>query len=349
MIMRRIIIVLFVFAAAFRSLDAYAGNEQRAGEAGAQQLLLNPWASSAGWASSNMSLTTGIEALFMNVAGTAFVNKLDLTYSYVNHFLGAGINVNNFGVSTKAGEAGVLSAALQSMSFGEIPTTTVSNPDGTGTTFSPKYNVISVAYARQFSNAIYGGATIKVVTERVDDASATGVAIDAGIQYLAGPRDNFRFGVSMQNVGPTMKYSGNGLSFRGYTPDDVFMTFDLPSAEFELPTLIRIGVSNDFQLTEPIHLTVAGTFTSNSFTRDLFSLGAELSLFDIVKLRGGFSYEKGIFDPAQRLTAFTGLAAGATVVIPLDSENGTRACVDYAYRDTNPFGGMHYVGVRLSL
>lgn len=347
--MRRFKIIASIFISLLIVTSTFAGNEQRAGEAGATQLLINPWARSAGWGNSNMSSTTGLESIFLNVAGTAFVNKLDMGFTYTNYLSGAKIGINNFGIASKVGEAGVLSGTLSSISFGDIPRTTVDNPEGTGTSFSPTFNTISVAYARQFSNAIYGGAVFKVINESIDNGSATGVAIDAGIQYVAGERDNFRFGVSMQNVGPTMKYSGNGLSFRGFTSEELFMTFEYPVAEFELPSLIRIGLSNDFLLSEGHNIVVAGTFTSNSFTRDQYSIGAEYNFMDYFQVRGGYCYENDIFDSTKRQTVFTGLSAGASVQVPLNRDKGTYLHIDYAYRDTNPFNGVHSIGVRVNL
>ncbi len=347
--MRRLKTIASLFVILLFATVVFAGNEQRAGEAGATQLLINPWAGSAGWGNANMSSVNGLEAMFLNVAGTAFVKKFDLGFSYTNYLKGADIGINNFGFATKSGEAGVLSASITAISFGELKRTTVENPDGTGTTFKPSYNTISVAYSRQFSNAIYGGAVLKVVSEKIDNVGASGIAIDAGIQYVAGSRDNFRFGVAMQNVGPTMKYKGNGLTFRGFTSEELYMTFEYPSAEYELPSLIRIGLSNDFQLAEGHNLTVAGTYTSNSFTRDQYSVGLEYNLLDYFLVRGAYAYEKDIFDSAKRQTVFTGICAGATIKVPLNKDKGSYLNVDYSYRDTDPFDGVHSIGVRITL
>ncbi len=347
--MRRLKSLAILFVGILLAYSLKAGNEQRAGEAGASQLLINPWGASTGWANSNMSAVKGLEAMYLNVAGLAFTKKLDLGFTYTNYLKGSNININNFGFATKSGEAGVLAAGITMFNFGDIPITSVENPDGTGNTFKPTYTTITASYARVFSNAIYGGASLKVITERIDNLNATGVAIDAGIQYVAGARDNFRFGVSMQNVGPTMKYSGNGLAYRAFTPNDIYMTFDFQSNEFELPSLLRIGVSNEFMLAEDHFLTLAGSFTSNSFTSDQYSIGAEYNFMNYFLARGGYTMEKGIFSDSERKTAFTGLSAGATLKIPIDKENGTFLNVDYSYRNTNPFHGIHTIGVRLTL
>ncbi len=82
------------------------------------------------------------------------------------------------------------------------------------------------------------------------DMSAQGVAIDAGIQYVTGPMENIKFGIALKNVGPTMKFSGDGLTFRGFYNQfsRTSPTFVQPSSEYELPAQLSIGGAYDFLL-----------------------------------------------------------------------------------------------------
>ncbi len=48
--------------------SAYAGNPDRRGQAGATELLINPWDQSGGWIGINTANVRGIEAERMNVA-----------------------------------------------------------------------------------------------------------------------------------------------------------------------------------------------------------------------------------------------------------------------------------------
>ena len=64
--------------------DNFAGNEQRAGQAGASELLINPWARSSGWAAANVACVRGLEGMFNNVAGLAFTPKTELIFSRTN-------------------------------------------------------------------------------------------------------------------------------------------------------------------------------------------------------------------------------------------------------------------------
>ena len=63
---------------------AFAGNPDRAGSAGAGQLLINPWAASNGLAGTNMASVTGLESTFSNVAGLAFVELAFMNSMYLS-------------------------------------------------------------------------------------------------------------------------------------------------------------------------------------------------------------------------------------------------------------------------
>jgi len=95
-------------------------------------------------------------------------------------------------------------------------------------------------------------------------------------------------------------------------------------------------------------VTIAGDFTSNSFSNDQFSLGLEYGFKTYFMLRGGFTYEKDIFSSDLRATVFTGPSAGFTVEIPL-GKTGKTFGLDYSYRATDPFSGTHSFGARFNL
>ena len=312
----------------------------------------------------------GLEALQLNVAGTAFTKKTELIFCRTNWLAGTGISINSFGLSQKVGESGVLSLSLMSMNFGDIEITTVEIPEGGIGTYRPNYTNIAIAYAKEFSNSIYGGLAVKIINEKTADLSASGVCFDAGIQYLTGigknklgkkNSNNLHFGISMKNVGPTMRFRGDGLSFRGAVPpNDIVMTVEQRSADFELPSLIMIGGMFDFYLAQKVdtiagkiksdhRISIAGNFTSNSFIKDQYHGGLEYSFKEIVMIRGGYVYEKGISSYSTRTTCFTGPTVGVSVQIPLNKEKGSTFSIDYSYRDTNPFNGVHSIGAKVTL
>jgi hypothetical protein len=332
-----------------------AGNKDRSGQAGAAELLINPWARSSGWGGVGTSCGHGLEALFTNVAGTGFTKGTDIIFSYTNWLKGSDVNIMAFGLSQKLGSnGGVLTAAVMSMTFGEIDVTTVGQPDGGAGSFKPSYMNINLAYAKAFSNSIYGGLAIKLVSESISDASATAIAIDAGIQYVTGEKEQIKFGIALKNVGAPMHFSGDGLSFRGVIPthdnaNDQF-TVEQRSATYELPATLRIGASYDFYIGEMHRITLAGNFNSNSFSKDQFILGLEYSLKYYLQLRAGYTYQSGMFsaDLGERGTVFTGPSLGFTVSVPFNKEKESGLAIDYSYRATNPFSGTHSVGIKFN-
>jgi len=340
---------LFTFAMLLPAVDSIAGNADRAGEAGASELLINPWARSSGWGGANTAGIRGLEAMYGNVAGIAFTESTELIFSNTQWLKGSEININAFGFTQRVSETGVLGITIMSMRFGDIPITTVEIPEGGIGTFAPNFMNIGISYAKAFSKSIFGGFNLKIISQSIADLSAQGVAIDAGIQYVTGEMENVKFGITLRNIGPTMRFSGDGLSIRTLMPGrDNQFTVEQRSAEYEMPSQLIIGAAYDFLITEDHTLTMAGNFISNSFLKDQFAIGLEYSLKSYLMVRGGYTYEEGVTNTANRTTAYTGPSLGATVQIPLSRDKGTIFAVDYSYRDTDPWAGTHSMSARIT-
>jgi len=127
------------------------------------------------------------------------------------------------------------------------------------------------------------------------------------------------------------------------------LTLEQRSARFEIPSLLNIGASYDWHLNDMHRVSFAGTFVSNSFTKDQGILGVEYAFRKMVHLRGGYMYEAGITGDEDRTTVYTGPSAGVSVDLPFGDEKKSAIAFDYAYRSTNPFSGIHSIGVRISL
>ncbi len=327
-----------------------AGNEDRVGECGSQELLINPWARSSGWGGVGIANARGIEAMYTNIAGMAFTPRTEIVFAHTIWLKGSGVGINTFGLSQKIGETGVIGISVMSMSFGDIQITTVDLPEGGLGTFTPSLMNINLSYAKMFSNSIYGGINVKVITQKISNLSAQGFAIDAGIQYITGEKENIMFGISLKNVGSRMKFKGDGLSFNGtVVSTGSSMTVEQRSAEFELPTTLNIGVAYDFIISDKHKITLAGAFISNSFGKDQYMIGLEYKMMNYLYLRGGYAFEKGTFKKAERTNALTGPSAGLTVQVPVNKKKGTTIGIDYSYRPTNPFQGCHSIGARINL
>ena len=344
-----VIVSLTILVLGF-SNEAFAGNKDRSGQAGATELLINPWAATSGWGNAGMSMVHGVDAMWGNVAGITATNSIDLNFSYTSWLKGSEVNMFSFGFLARVSESVVAGLYVMSFSPGEIYRTTPENPDMTLGTFKPSMMNINIAVAKSFSNSIHAGFVLKIINESISDMVGTGVALDAGIQYVTGITDNIHFGITLKNIGPTMKYSGDGLVFKAH-PESFWgssLTVIHRADKFELPTQLNIAAAYDINFSEGYRLTVAGNFTSNSFSKDQVTLGLEGSLKDYLVLRAGYTLENGMWSDIETdecTNVNTGLSLGASVQAPLGDK--MKLAIDYSFRETKHWNGTHTVGARI--
>lgn len=343
------VIACSAFAAVIISLPtAKAGNGDRVGQAGATELLINPWAKSTGWASANSGAVRGVEAMFLNVAGTAFTRGTEVMFTNTQWLKGSGISINAVGLNQSLGESGgVLGINVMTMSTPDEDITKTDQPAGGNGIFRPSMTNVGLTYAKEFSNSIFGGLGVKAISETFGSVSAQGVAFDAGIQYVAGKKQNLKFGITLKNVGPTMRFSGDGLSTKVRSAQGFDYTINNRAEQFEIPSLLNIGAAYDFHLAEDHRITAALAFNSNSFTNDSYHLGAEYGFKKFLMLRAGYT----IFGDDKINTVVdnvqSGLSAGLSLQLPL-GKSGKNISFDYSFRQTVAFDNTHSFGVKLS-
>ncbi len=331
---------------------SYAGNPDRQGEAGATQLLLNPWARSAGLSTMTTANIAGVEALRLNVAGLVrSPSRTQIMGGHARYFEGTDISMNAIGIAQKVGANGAFGVSLMTLDFGDIPITTEDFPEGTGATFSPRYFNMAISYAHEFENKVSVGLSVRIVSEGLADVTANGIGIDAGVQYVTGDNDEFKFGISLRNVGTPMKYSGDGLtqSLQSPNPDvDGELSFFTRANQFDMPSVLNIGASYDIIINPKNRVTLVGNFTSNTFYEDQIGAGVEYVFNDVFMLRGGYKYELDT-DEEVEASVYNGLSLGASVQVPFNKEKGSNFGIDYAYRHTNVWSGTHNITIRFDL
>lgn len=358
--MKRLIVLLTCLVLIGNS--SYAGNPDRRGEAGAAELSMNGWGSSSGLWTMNTANIQGIESERLNIAGLAFTDKTEIGAAYALWMQGSGVGVIHGGVAQKIKGDNVIGITVQALNLGEVELTTTSNPEGGIGSYKPSFVNIGVSYARKFSNSISGGVTVRLIDENLGNLNAFGMCIDAGLQYVTGPKDNIHFGVSLRNVGTPMKFGGDALATEVNIVSSSTYTLQEESKtnQFELPTQLNIGAAYDFWMgakkeikpkvfKQDYRLTAVANFTSNAFGYDYYGVGLEFGWREILMLRAAWRFEKGQFNSGTRLDVYTGPAAGLTVNIPFKKEGGPHLALDYSYRATSPFLGTHSLGLRFNL
>ncbi|HLP56472.1 MAG TPA: PorV/PorQ family protein [Fluviicola sp.] len=350
--MNKILKYTAVAGAVLSCSGLFAGNEDRVGSAGASQMLINPWGRSSAIGDAGISHVNGLEATFTNIAGLAFTDKTQIKFDYTNWLGGAGIGLSSAGIAQRVSESSVLAVSIQSLNFGDIDITTVDLPEGGIGVFSPRMNIFNLGYARSFSSSIYGGVNFKVISENISNLKANGIAFDAGIRYVTGEQDQVKFGIALKNVGPVMRYKGDGLSTEvNYLNDGNIATLEQRSATYELPSLLNIGGSYDFIFNENNKLIAALGFSANSFQYDQYRVGLDYGMTTekaAFNVRAGYVIERKMFDTDNQANAMSGLTAGFSADA-LVGKNKSALGLQYAMRLAGKFGVVHTFGVTISL
>ncbi|MCB0520225.1 MAG: PorV/PorQ family protein [Lewinellaceae bacterium] len=353
--MNKSIYIFYLLAfVALTNVGVYAGNPDRQGEGGAPELLMNPWARSSGLHTMTTSMISGVEAMRLNVAGLARLNKTEVVLSNTTYLKGTGIHFNAAGLAQKIGKNSALGLSIMAIDFGDIPVTTTLQPEGTGSTFSPRFFNLGLGFSHIFVNKVSVGVLVRAVSEAIQDASASTVALDAGVQYVTGEKDNFKFGISLRNIGGRMQFRGEGLSsevpFPGFD-GDYGGTGNQRTSSFELQSVLNIGLSYDFYAAENHRITPVANYTSNAFSEDQIGGGIEYAFRELVMIRGGYKADFGQFSSDDtKEPLYTGIAAGVTLNVPVSKKaNAPRIAIDYAYLSTKVYDGSHTISVRINI
>lgn len=307
-----------------------AGNIGRQGAAGATELLIPVGSRGTALGGSMIAMASGVDAIHWNPAGM-IRQELGVDAIFSNSQYIADISLNYFAASVKLGDLGALGLSIRTLDFGDIPITTVDEPEGTGATYSPTYLSGGVTFSRAFTDRIYGGATVKFISESVERTTASGVAFDIGVQYLSSV--GLRLGVTLKNLGPEMTYDGPDMEYYVPIPDQEqgsrARSLRLAGAGFELPATLEIGMGYEYKLTDDNRILIMGSFQNSNFGADVFKGGLEYSYNNVLFVRGGYSAlsegnENNIY----------GATVGAGLRIPIQ---GASISFDYAYRVTDFF------------
>ncbi len=328
----------------FVSLNVlYAGNENRKGTAGAQELLLPGGARGLALGGSMLADIQGAEAIFWNPAGMA--RSMKSSELLVSHFqYVAEISLNALAFIQNFKEYGTVGVSLKAVSIGNIKETTVDKPDGTGNFFSPTLQTWSLSYARLFTDRVAVGCNVKYVREEILNETADGVAFDLGLQYESG-LSGLHVGFTIQNIGPSLQFTGTDLS-RGTSYGSTIDPVSVVLEKFELPTSIELALAYDLFEFDRSPTNLYLRFQSNIHDNDELDAGLECSYDHLVYLRGGFRYNTEASTDAYGNERFLfGPSFGGG--IHLETPYGISLQCDYAYRTMRYFDGNHLLTMKV--
>jgi len=342
-------VLMFVLVATISLSMVFAGSDKRRGTAGAQELLLPVGAVGTAMGGSYGAVISGIEAAYWNPAGVA---KLDgngeVIFSHMDYI--ADIDVEYAAIASRVGSFGVLGATLKTINFGEIPVTTTETPDGTGETYSPRYMTMGVVYSRVMTDRINFGVKLNLISETIMRVSATGAALNAGVQYRTAD-DGFMMGVALRNLGTDMIFNGPDLEQTitppGTEPGTRSEPWRIPLSPFELPTQLEISVAYGVLNTGTTTVTLGGSFLNDNFSLDQYTFGAEIELMNMIYLRGSYALAEDpetheFYSGNEQFLWGPGFGGGLKL-----NMGSTSFKLDYAMRPSFLFANTQWLSFRL--
>jgi hypothetical protein len=321
--------------------------EARVGTNAASELLIPVGARYIGMGGASIASVQGIEAIHWNPAGlNRSTYSANAMFSYMRHI--SDINVSYVAVSANFSGFGTLGFSLKSLDIGDIIVTTEEAPDGTGALISPQFLTTGLTYSRALSDRVNVGATLNIISENIDRVGATGLALDAGVQYNdLGKINGLSIGVAVKNIGPAMQYGGAGL-FRNSQPlssDRGSSPYQIVAQKDELPTVLELGVSYALPMGGKNKLQLMSMFQDNNFQENVGRFGAELNFRDQFFLRAGYSLSPDTPDDAVGKNAYIyGLTLGAGLHHDFASLG---IDINYAYRDLAFFSASNVLSIAL--
>lgn len=341
---KKLTITLLMFLAFIAlTTDIFAGGGRRNGTAGAQELLIPISGRGLAMSGADVSGISGLDAIFYNPAGFGSSEfGTEAMFSYMNYI--ADIGFSFAGVGVDLGDLGSLAFSVRTLDFGEIPVTTIDNPYGDGTTFSPSFFIGGLTYSNALTDRIRVGLNINLISETILRTSASGVAFDAGIQYssLAGV-EGLKVGVVLRNLGAQLKYDGDDLLRVAEDPNSARgeQFYKIDAASFELPAQLEFGLSYNIAINEKYSGFIASSFQHNNFANDEYRIGGEFNFDNTFFVRAGYAYVSEAVDNSDE--SIWGPTFGAGINI----DAGVDIKVDYAFRAVDYFDANHMFTVKL--
>lgn len=339
-----LVVFLLVFAVA-----AFPQSMKKTGISGASILKVGVGAKAVGIGSAITTVTNDVNQVFWNPAGISMPDgKTQVTFSY-NKWI-ADINHNAFAVSHSFGAWGTVALGGLMSGVSGIEANRDIQPGLIGVeytdaaTFDYNTSIIGLSYAKQFTDKLSMGATLKYYSEKIDLESVGTMAVDFGAIYMLGYRD-LAIGARIQNLGGDLTY------------------YLIP---YSLPMVFSFGVSMSVIQSDEFALKGYVDAAKPLDTDQMILGGMEATLLKNITVRGGYKFnymgmsddygprssyqivEKTTrshwYDQQSRPRTDEGLSLGAGIVVPY---SGYDLVIDYSWSNFDLMDDVSRLSVSL--
>ena len=341
--MKTLRIALIVLSMLALVLDGTA-QVRKAGLNSAAFLKVGVGARNVGLGSASNSITEDVGQMFWNPAGVALSSvQMQGTVSY-NKWI-ADLSHNAFGVSYKLGDVGTIGIGAIMFGVNNItayrdiaPAALASQQIDMATSGTYNYQdlALQATFARNFSDQLALGATVKYISETLDDMTKGAFAVDLGSIYTIGSVSSF---VQDWKISARLSNMGSGIKY-----------YDVES-----PIPITFGVGTSFKLLKDEKagdLLLAIDAIKPQDSPQLFYVGGEYTFGGFLSVRGGYkvnytgAQDDGTSTRAAIKQSIEGLSIGGGVRVEV---SGYVLRFDYAMTSMDILDSVHRVTLSVDM
>lgn len=312
----------------------------KTGTTAAKFLSIGPGSRAVSMGGAFTSIADDPSAMYWNPAGIVTLNNNTLIANHTDWI--AGISYDFVGIVVNLNTSNSMGFSLTTLTMGEMEITRYGN-ESTGETFKAASWAFGVSYATQLTDRFSIGFNGKFIKEIIANNNASGLALDVGTLFETP--FGFRLGANISNFGPKMKMTGVDLLYPididpTHQGDNESIVGEISTDKFDLPLILRVGISDDISLGSLGSLTWSVDANHPNDNTEYVNAGVELSLLnEMLFIRAG---SKAMF-MADREEDYT---LGAGVKYPISGLSNLT--IDYAFELMNHLGEIHKFTLGLS-
>ena len=260
----------------------------KTGTTAAKFLSIEVGSNAVGMGGAYTSIANDATAMYWNPAGLSFHDTKEVYFNHANWI--ADISFDYFGITFPMNNKSVLGFNLTSVTMDEMEVTRYGN-ENTGETFRAADYAIGSTYALNLTDRFSVGFNGKYIQQSIANSHAKGFAVDFGTLFITP--FGFTLGTSISNFGPKLRMTGDDLLIGADVDENIegnneSVTGILSTDYFDLPLVLRIGVSEQFQMGPRNQIIISADAISPNDNANYINAGLKLQLLDgLISLYAG--------------------------------------------------------------
>lgn len=269
---KKYIILLFLITSLF--------GVDKAGTTAAKFLSIGVGSKATGMGGAFTSIADDATAMYWNPAGLSFNKTKEVYLNHANWI--ADISFDYFGFTIPVNNKTTLGFNITSVTMDEMEVTRYGN-ENTGETFKAADYAIGSTYAINLTDRFSVGLNAKYIQQTIANSHAKGFALDFGTLFITP--FGFNLGTSISNFGSKLMMTGDDLLIGADVDENIngnneSVTGTLSTDYFDLPLVLRIGVSDEFKISSRGSIVLSMDAISPNDNANYINIGSEINFFD---------------------------------------------------------------------